>query len=81
MVLHSNLPLASTPGKSRAVPVTLDDDVIAVINVESQVTDAFNEQDQRVIETLAMHVSSATKKLRGEVPLDVDPGKTVSATQ
>ena len=64
-----------------AVPVVLGDDIIAVINAESQVTDAFNDQDQRVIETLAMHVSSATKKLRGELPVEVDPGKTVPATQ
>ena len=59
----------------------MGDDVIAVINMESQDTDAFNEQDQRVIETLAMHVSSATKKLRGEFPVEMDPGKTVPATQ
>ncbi len=64
-----------------AVPVVLGDDIIAVINAESQITDAFNEQDQRVIETLAMHVSSATKKLRGEFPVEMDPGKTVHATQ
>ncbi len=64
-----------------AVPVALGDDVIAVINVESQAADAFNEQDQRVLETLAMHVSSATKKLRGEFPVEMDPGKTVPATR
>ena len=64
-----------------AVPVALDDEVIAVINVESQATDAFNEQDQRVLETLAMHVSSATKKLRRDFPVEMDPGKTVPATQ
>ncbi|TRO48886.1 response regulator [Candidatus Bathyarchaeota archaeon] len=64
-----------------AVPVQLGDDIIAVINVESQVTDAFNEQDQRVLETLAMHVSSATKKLRGEPPFELEPGKTVPTTQ
>jgi len=64
-----------------AVPVALGDEVIAVINVESQATDAFNEQDQRVLETLAMHVSSATKKLRRDFPVEMDPGKTVPATQ
>ncbi len=64
-----------------AVPVALDDDVIAVINAESQVTDAFNEHDQRVLETLAMHVSSATKKLRRDFPVEMDSGKTVPATQ
>ena len=64
-----------------AVPVVLGNDVVAVINVESQATDAFNEQDQRVLETLAMHASSATKKLRGEFPVEMDPGKTVPATQ
>ena len=64
-----------------AVPVVLGDEIIAVINAESQNTDAFNEQDQRVIETLAMHVSSATKKLRGEFPVEMDPGKTVPATR
>lgn len=64
-----------------AVPVALGDDVIAVINAESQATDAFNEQDQRVLETLAMHVSSATKKLRRDFPVEMDPGKTVPATQ
>jgi GAF domain-containing protein len=64
-----------------AVPVALGDDVIAVINAESQVTDAFNEHDQRVLETLAMHISSATKKLRRDFPVEMDPGKTVPATQ
>lgn len=64
-----------------AVPITLGEDVIAVINVESQNLDAFNEHDQRVIETLAMHVSSATKKLRGEFSEEIDPGKSVPVTQ
>ncbi len=61
--------------------LVVGDDVIAVINVESQAADAFNEQDQKVLETLAMHISSATKKLRGEFTVEMDPGKTVPATQ
>ena len=62
-----------------AVPVVLGDEVIAVINIESQQPYAFNEQDQRVVETLAMHVSSATNKLRGEFPAEEPPSKTVPA--
>lgn len=40
-------------------PVIVDDKVAAVINVESQQADAFDEQDVILIETLATHMSLA----------------------
>ena len=47
-----------------AVPVILDDEVVAVLNFESQKTDAFDEVDQKLLETLAVHVSSAIYRIR-----------------
>jgi PAS domain S-box-containing protein len=47
-----------------AVPVIVDGQAVAVINVESHMPDAFTEMDQILLETLAMHVSSAISRLR-----------------
>ena len=47
-----------------AVPVIVDGEAVAVINVESHMPDAFSEMDQILLETLAMHVSSAIGRLK-----------------
>jgi len=52
------------------VPVMIDDEVVAVINIESSEVDAFSIEDQRLVETFSEHVASAisinreTNKLR-----------------
>ena len=52
------------PKSALAVPVNLDNNVVAIINVESLEPDAFTIEDQELVETLAMHVSSAMSKLK-----------------
>jgi PAS domain S-box-containing protein len=47
-----------------AVPLLVDGEVVAVLNVESAMLDAFTWVDQMLLETLAMHVSSAIGRLR-----------------
>ncbi|MBD3207039.1 GAF domain-containing protein, partial [Candidatus Bathyarchaeota archaeon] len=48
------------------VPVRLDSDVVAVINVEHDEVDAFSSNQIRLLELLAIHVSSAFKRLHEE---------------
>ena len=47
-----------------AVPVMIDLEVVAVINVESNKLDDFVEEDRRLLETLASHVASTMERLR-----------------
>ena len=47
-----------------AVPVIVDDETIAVLNVESIHCNSFTEQDQTLLETLAIHVASDFRRLR-----------------
>ena len=47
-----------------AVPVKISDEVVAVINMENTAQGAFTESDRKLIETLALHVSSAMEGLR-----------------
>jgi PAS domain S-box-containing protein len=47
-----------------AVPVIVGDQAIAVLNVESIRADAFTDQDQKLLETLAYHVGSGIRRLR-----------------
>ncbi|RLI00595.1 hypothetical protein DRO31_08425, partial [Candidatus Bathyarchaeota archaeon] len=46
-----------------AVPVIVEDDVWAVLNVESQERDAFTQEDLILVETLSSHVSSAVSRM------------------
>ncbi|TRO47222.1 PAS domain S-box protein [Candidatus Bathyarchaeota archaeon] len=46
------------------VPVVLDGEVEAVINLESEEIEAFTEQDMRLLEIFADHVASAIGRLR-----------------
>jgi len=47
-----------------AVPVVVENEAVAVINLEDPGVNAFNEQDEKLVETLAMHVSSALARIR-----------------
>ncbi|MFP3951684.1 MAG: PAS domain S-box protein [Candidatus Bathyarchaeia archaeon] len=47
-----------------AVPVKIDEQVVGVINVESDRRGAFSEQEQYLVEILASHVASAIERLR-----------------
>ena len=47
-----------------AVPALVDGEAAAILNVESTRLDAFTDEDQHLLETLAMHVSSALSRLR-----------------
>ena len=47
-----------------AVPVTLDGVVVAVLNLENMKTEAFDVVDQKLLETLSIHVSSAIYRIR-----------------
>lgn len=46
-----------------AVPVIVDRKPVAVLNVESTRLNAFTDEDQRLLETLASHVASELKRL------------------
>lgn len=46
------------------VPITFGDDVIGIINVESSVLDAFNENDKRNLELLAAQAAIAIQNAR-----------------
>jgi PAS domain S-box-containing protein len=52
-----------------AVPVFLEDEVVAVLCVDSARLDNFTEDDQRLLETLATHVGSAVQRFRNEEEL------------
>lgn len=47
-----------------AVPVLLNGEVVAVLNVESGRLNAFTNEDQVLLGTLAMHIGSALSRLR-----------------
>lgn len=47
-----------------AVPVKVANEVVAVLNVESRQVGNYKEEDVKLMETLAMHVSSAIDHLR-----------------
>ena len=47
-----------------AVPVTIDDKVVAILNVESKALNAFNGEDEVLLETLAVLVATHMKRIR-----------------
>jgi PAS domain S-box-containing protein len=53
-----------------AVPVITDNEVVAVLNVESTQLNAFTYDDQALLETLAAHVASDMKRLEHERELE-----------
>jgi len=46
------------------VPVKIDQKVVAILGAESLDLNAFTEQDQKLLETLASHVASAIQRIR-----------------
>ncbi|HXY56789.1 MAG TPA: PAS domain S-box protein, partial [Nitrososphaerales archaeon] len=48
------------------VPVVLDGESVAVLDVESKKLNSFTKEDQELLETLASHVSSCMGRLRDE---------------
>ena len=46
-----------------SVPVKRSERVVAVLNIESPYLNYFNKEDIRLVETLAMHISSAFRRL------------------
>jgi signal transduction histidine kinase len=61
---------ASSRSRSElAVPVRNDGEVIAVLNMESPIVDAFNDQDIKLLEILALHVGASLVRLRQEAEL------------
>jgi len=45
------------------VPVKIDGRTVAVLNIESELLDAFTEEDKNLLEILSMHVSSTLRRL------------------
>lgn len=52
------------PLSELAVPVMIDEEAVAIINVESTELDAFTEEDKRLLEIFSEHVASAIRRLR-----------------
>lgn len=62
---HHNYLFASPTIKSElAVPIKTGDDVLGIINVESDHPHHFDEKDQLLVETLASHVAVAMKGVK-----------------
>jgi signal transduction histidine kinase len=55
-----------------AVPAVIDGETIAVINVESRQINEFTEEDRKLLETLAFHVSFAIDRLKKK-GIEIDP--------
>jgi PAS domain S-box-containing protein len=49
-----------------AVPVIVENEVVAILNAESGALEAFSETDQQLLEILAFHVASEIKRLRAD---------------
>ncbi len=47
-----------------AVPIMVEGEALAVLNVESDQIDTFTKEDQELLETLAFHMSSAFTRIR-----------------
>lgn len=52
------------PLSELAVPVKIDQRVVAIINIESETVGAFDEEDKKLIEILADHVSSTLHNIQ-----------------
>lgn len=52
------------PLSELAVPVKIDQRVVAIINIESEKLEAFDEDDKKIIEILADHVSSTLHNIQ-----------------
>ena len=53
-----------------AVPVMIEGEVVAVIDVEGVETEAFSEEDRKILEILADHVASAIERIQSRRRLE-----------
>ena len=68
---RSGKAVSTTRLSELAVPVIAEGKTVALLNVESSQFNAFNDEDQRLLETLAVHVASALERLRQVEKLEV----------
>jgi PAS domain S-box-containing protein len=68
---RSGKAVSTTRLSELAVPVIVEGQTVAVLNVESSQLNAFNDEDQRLLETLAVHVGSALGRLRQVEELEI----------
>ncbi len=62
-----------TDSKSElAVPATLGDETVAVLNVESMELNDFSEEDRKLLETLAYHVGFAFNRIRQQESEEIE---------
>jgi signal transduction histidine kinase len=67
--VHGNS--AAPPARSElAVPVIAEDEVLGVLNVESEELDAFDERDAMLLEVLASHAANAIVNIRQREELE-----------
>lgn len=52
-----------------AVPVIIDGKVAAIVNLEKNMVNGFTVEDQHLVETMALHISSAIRRIRYEKKL------------
>jgi PAS domain S-box-containing protein len=55
---------ASDASSELAVPAVLNDETVAILNVESSEKDDFKEEDRKLLETLAYHVAFAFNRIQ-----------------
>jgi len=51
------------PLSELCVPIKIDGETVVVINIESEKTNAFQEEDQRLMEIFAEHIASAIRRI------------------
>ena len=66
---RSGKAVSTTRLSELAVPVIVEGKTVALLNVESSQLNAFNDEDQRLLETLAGHVASELARLSREEAL------------
>jgi signal transduction histidine kinase/putative methionine-R-sulfoxide reductase with GAF domain len=66
-----------------AVPIKVGNNVIGVLNVESKQISAFDEEDEKLLETLASHAATAIKNLKRQEMLSAlnEYGRNLNATE
>ncbi len=52
-------------------PIVIDDQIFGILNIESELVNAFDEQDQRLLGILASTVASALRRLQIEAELKI----------
>ncbi len=63
------------------VPIKIDDTVVAVINLENSTPNTFNIEDQQLLETLAIHISSTLKNIEYREKIEYIHSHTLTLDQ